>query len=169
MTHNPGPSDGLPETHDDDGGGVTWSALAPQWVKNLSVLASLTTVGGIALVDDPVAFLKAFFLEVVLTWVLESVGELALIILDLWTMFVDDVVVATGVALVEPLGPVGDAILFAFRGYGATVADLVAGLGPAAPFVVMAAWGLPTLAVAKGIGYLRRNWKSLVAAVIPWL
>lgn len=157
--------------HEDAGGdgGVTWNALAPQWVKNLSVLASLTTVGGIALVDDPVAFLKAFLLEVLLKWVLEGVGELALIIGDLWTMFTEDVVVATGVALLEPLGPVGDGILWALRGYGDTVADLAAGLGPVAPFVVIAAWGLPTLALAKAVGYLRRNWKSLVAAVIPWL
>lgn len=147
---------------------VSWEDIAPEWVKSLKVLAGLSAAG-VALTQNPMGFFKAFVLETALEWVLGGAGEIGAIILELWTILVYDVIVAGGVALLSPFGPVGDLILEGLRGLGDLINEVTAGLGPAAPFVAVLAWSAVTLAVAFGLAQLRKYGPRVLAWVIPWL
>jgi hypothetical protein len=137
--------------------------------KLLATILS-ASVFGVAFTDDPVGFIQA----VVLKWFVETVlgggAVVAANILDLWDIFVEDMVVPFGVALVDPLGPIGDLLLEGVRGAGDVVAAIAGALpAPLSWLAAIAVWGLMFYAVVWGGVWAAKRLPKLLVWGLPWL
>jgi len=117
-----------------------------------SILAA--SAMGIALTDNPAGYIKAVVIGWALGGILDLFGEFGLIVLDLWDLLGD---ITFGLlAEVIPGDTLAQIPLDLLETLSEMFAQAVAGLGPAAPFMLMLLWaGTVLLVVGLIVGIIK--------------
>lgn len=132
------------------------SSSVPGWVTGLAGASAL----GVALTENPVAFVQAVVVEWIVGGLLSLGGEAGALLSEMWGITAS-VFVMAGAEVARPFGIAGDAVLEVLGIVSSIVYDVAAMGGPLAPLIVVLAWGVVVVALA----YLART----LLEVIKWV
>lgn len=130
--------------------------------KRLGAITSglSATVYGISLLDNPVGFVAATVIQLVVGWFTGAIDTLAGIISMIWGQFTGALTSAGSVAT-SPFATGGRIIFDLVDSLEGIVLDLAASAGPLAPLVAIIAWAVAFAAL--GLGF------RVLLEVIKWV
>jgi len=154
FTSGGGGNDGSGDSGDGGGGGVSWSLIAPDWVKDLKDLGKLGTAALaflVAFAEDPIGTLQDIVLDVVLSLVLGAIIDVLADLIDLVLQAANQaastpVLIARG--LIQSGAATGNLIFKLTAFFGELAAGMIAAAGPFGPIV---AFGLAAVVVYVGV------------------